>query len=284
MNLSTKLSPTTHNLAFTLLLVKVLDAVGDYDQVRWVFTNSINYYNSIDEKSKVSNDLNSKHQPAVLRQKESFEALQKLHEEYYKFESLRGSRNISLLNSLRQSIRDFKAPRAEKQGFLFYLKDDLLLEATVSLIDRYEGISTYLTPFEIELVSRMKKYCDLFYHEELSARNSEQMMEKCDKEYRATSADVQMSLSGIPSILKDFILKLPNHVGPLPDVDDFLNKFRGMELPPRPIIDERENADQDGFDLENSAEIDPTENEAAESEIRDNIAQNDSFRKRRRMW
>jgi hypothetical protein len=158
----------------------------------------------------------------------------------------------------------------------------MLLEATISLVDRYEAISTYLAPFEVELISRMKKYCELFYHDDL--RNSEQVTEKCDKEYRATSADVQMSLSGIPSILKDFILKLPNHIGPLPDVDDFLNKFRGMDLPPRPIIDERENAVQEGFEIQNSEEVDPTENEATESDIRGNIAQNDSFRKRRRMW
>lgn len=198
MNLALKTSPATHNLEFTLVLVKVLDAVGDHNQIRWVFTNSINYYNSLDEKSKAQSDLNFKQQHTAIRYKQSVEALQKLYEEYYKLESSSGTRNISLLNSLRQSIRDFKTPRYEKRDLLFDLKDDILLEATVSLIDRYEGIAAYLTPFEVELMSRLKKYFDLFYHDDVSSRNSEQFTEKFDKEYRAASADVQMSLSGIP--------------------------------------------------------------------------------------
>lgn len=79
-------------------------------------------------------------------------------------------------------------------------------------------------------------------------------------------------------------MKLPSHVGPIPDVDDFLTKFRVMELPPRPIFDERSTVDRDGFDQVNAEEMEISENEVAESDLRDNLALTDSFRKRRRIW
>jgi hypothetical protein len=45
-------------------------------------------------------------------------------------------------------------------------------------------------------------------------------------------------INTLPSLLKDFIIKLPYHLGTQPDIDSFVRQIKTVVLPPRPLQEE----------------------------------------------
>ncbi len=55
-------------------------------------------------------------------------------------------------------------------------------------------------------------------------------------------AEFQLSLVGLPLIVRDLLNRLPLHNGPAPDLDVFLRHVKGLTLPPRPSAEEPSSA------------------------------------------
>jgi hypothetical protein len=190
-----------------------------------------------------------------------------LWEEYLSSETTLGLSDVTRLNELREQRDKAKAAfedveRSKQSGIVLgtAAADALFAEAAAARVrglfegayeiaERYEAVGPFTFDggdSSLRQRSRGRKYLD-----EVSQQESDRMAALRDAGNRRSKRDRggggggddsegPSHLSGVPSILREFLPKLPSHSGSVPDIEGFMRQLRTLVMPPRPASDEND--------------------------------------------
>lgn len=321
-----KIPESIQHPSYIKLLVRLLVLTGDIKQVRWVIQNALQELSaaevaSVDQEqaqppqssnnpdkktanpgavgvetgkgSRVTKSTGSIINETPLRRQ------LELLEMFISAETTLGCPDIKHLNRLRDQRHKVKMQLEDiekaKLGAVSSGREDLklnrrgLFDTASELIERYESCSFDGLP---DLDEEVKDRC--------KGRSSVETLTRIDgnsgppsnansrrdrDSHRRHEDDGQV---GVPSILRDFIGKLPALVGPAPDIDTFLRHIRNVILPPRPP-EETTNVKMEESSNKNDEESEWNREGAPEDDNNNgyhysmDVDQDDVFRQRQRV-
>lgn len=253
------------------LLTQALIRLGDLHQIQWVFhvalgcealsvahakTNFIGLpatSSSTNTNTIMSGFADKATQENIVSTGRPLQETLMLWEEYLEAEMKLGLSNVSHINEIRSKrdkARTLFDERHSARNAVSSTSNNSrvfgLYESPYELSERYDSIVCAKPVYDEDLRQRSNGRVLL---NELSRQESERMAAlreagvKQKGKRKATNAaddsaaaDEFSNLTGVPSVLKDLLPKLPANIGPVPDLQGFIKHLRGLVLPPRPTV------------------------------------------------
>lgn len=223
------------NIAYMRAITRVLRATGDLQQIRWLFSLAV-------PDGPVENPAQKS--AGARGGLEAARADLQLLDELLLLEMAMNVADAAALDALRSRRAraralyeelDRSASAAERARAA-----DSLFAPALELVERWD---------RAELSSGMIPESDRELRARVVEGRAEQDGTRDSRGAGATSrreaenvqnlgAEFQLSLAGLPLILRDLLNRLPLHNGPAPDLDLFLRQMKSVTLPPRPLVDE----------------------------------------------
>lgn len=252
MELARRQNPeASSDVAFVLLTVRILQRLGDLNQIRWVFQSVLGESIEAENNKKKTSTTETS-----VTDVKTLVAKVQLWEEYFKAELALGMCNLKRLNELRDKIvkaraalpAGTKVPELESKGML---SDALasgagMFEYPTLLFEKYVigGVSLPEQDAMLRDRCRGSSYIDEIVRtaEQEQSAIDNQSRRKWGRHSRDSShvaAEIADSLlAGTPAAFKEFLAKLPALPGTeQPDIDAFVDILRRAVLPPRPADD-----------------------------------------------
>lgn len=265
------------NISFVKLFSRVLVQLGDLQQLRLLMRSAIDAIEKDDSSDAIDNRSTKQSTNAhELCLRKEFELLG----EFLNAEISLGLAQTQYLNQLRErrqklrlQLDEIERARTGVAG-----KDDQramgreVFDAAGELIDRYAVLFFQDLPeTDDELRDRCRDSNVLVSVKEKDGKKRTSDL----SETKHLSTEFHLSLSGLPSILRDFVAQLPPHFGGQPDCEGFLRHMKSIILPPRPQPSQSDELKADGDTM-------AVDDEEPELDLKD-ASYNDIFRQRQRM-
>lgn len=261
------------NMKYVNLHIRTLMRLGDINQIQWIVNNAINevraiiqsYYDvssSMEASENTSgNGVKSSLDQAKSKLPEGFDLLValrdllSLYEDYLHAEVVMGlsdSNHITLIREKRDKAKSEYEEYALMKSKRSLTADDLneryrgtgLFQLPYELSEKYNLAATNLPMNDENLKERSHGKLLL---ESLTRQDIERKLLKIESQRlggksntEKISSDIANSaeLSTVPYLLREFLVQLPSHTGPLPDIDMCLRSLKNTVLPARPESDD----------------------------------------------
>jgi hypothetical protein len=251
------------------LQVRCLLRLGDLQQIQWLMNNAINnlaniiaaYYqitSSSEGLPGITINGSSTMDEAKRKIPADFDLYTALRdqlyliEEYLHTEMVIGLSTTEHLAALRKQRDQIKAEFEEYA--LIQSKKAITAE---DLYERTHGTGLYQLPYElserydllgVSLPSNDESLRERSFGRKLldalTRQDIERKMSRRDPNRRAndkSNADVSSiaaDMTNVPYIIREVLVHLPSHNGPLPDIDLCLRQLKNVVLPPRPMSED----------------------------------------------
>jgi len=212
--------PTAYSsIAYIKILTRTLVRLGDFRQLRWVYEANIGLLENNETLSKGNSKFTAK------------ESLQ-LWEALLQAELTMGMSDTSRLMLLQERIR---LARAESDKNSITSQDNIdLFEPIQQLYSRHNVAASFPSCDEA-LNMRVSGILTSDKGDGHDQRTDQMTGGKTQRRKRDDAPPDGVELSGVPIFLRDLLVALPSHVGPVPNTDNFIDQLRRTVLPPRPI-------------------------------------------------
>ena len=248
----------TRSLAYVKLMGKVLLRLGDFVQLRWMYSSILG--------STIEDEVKAEKNPLPTLNPED---VMELWEDFYRIEATLGLVTLSRLNELRIKRNSAR----------------LLLQGEVKEIDSYngditEGVLSVLERFEHCNVSSIQTIDGSVWNRCIALSDDHEVrpIKRADISMRRSRKDeffASDSLNHVSTAVKELAFNLPIINAPGSDLGAFLDQLRKLVLPARPEDDDK--TDPSASSKRPRTEDDEEEGEVATADVED------IFKRRQRM-
>lgn len=243
--------PMSWDIAFIMLMVRILMRLKDIKQIRWLFQSLLGDEISAIAKTGGVDVSGIKESIATIRSPASRAVL---WEEYFKTELSMGLCSLVRLNDLRDNALRARAlvpqtptPTTTLSSIVSQIANLNntacgFFEYPLELLEKYSMPSLTIPDLDVGLKDRCRgsAYIDDLARAadlEQAALDSQHGKKKWGRNSKDAALSDDVLLAGLPAFFKELLTKLPPLNGPMPDVDFFVDTLRRTVLPPRPSED-----------------------------------------------
>jgi hypothetical protein len=221
--------------------------LGKQNSARWLLNSSINHISfstSSDSSIPFNPDIidrtdeyqfahtSIQYNDKVLLTPASLKILEELHQEYLLLEAEAVDSNLFFMDVLKKNLLIIQQSYFDAQKFRpTSILRNILGESALQLMETCRVLTHSAENTWGEIQGRCQK-CSK------SVETYNSFDEFSQFENKSSTQANSSALSVLPSVLRDFIVRLPFHAGPAPDIDTFLRQMKTVILPPRPLSEE----------------------------------------------
>lgn len=271
LNLARERCPTAlSDLSYIRAVTRVLVALGDAKQIRWLFQVALSKIGVHETVTAVAGGGSDTAVQVIESNKVKTSTVSAdginddgklelaLTEEFLAAELTLGTADLNELASLRAkrdalklSLDEQERVRVGAAGVKSNRSDIKKLSLGIfggasEFVERYSDCFGHTLPLpqqDLDLRDRTSRRFSLNTAATAAGGGGGQSgVRRTDAEFFNLNAEFQLSLAGLPLILRDLLSRLPSHSGPSPDIDLFVRHLKSITLPPRPSQEESDAA------------------------------------------